>query len=178
LQSNLIGIPLVQKEVSPDMNAYESEFKEAVSALKGKNIGGMVFGDIYLDEHKEWVERVCHDLEITPIEPLWNIPTEQILREFIDLGFTAIVVSCKADVLGKEILGQTIDYQFLEKLKERNICVCGENGEFHTFVTDGPCFKKKIKITKTKKLLKEGFWKHWYLDIQDWCVEEKNDSLS
>lgn len=173
LQSNSIGIPLIQKEVSPDMNAYESEFKEAVSALKEKNIRGMVFGDIYLDEHREWVERVCHDLEITPIEPLWNIPAEKILREFLDLGFTAIVVSCKADILGKKYVGRIVDYRFLEELKEKKICVCGENGEFHTFVVDGPCFKKKIEITKTKKILKQGFWKHWYLDIQDWHAEEK-----
>lgn len=78
-----------------------------------------MFGDIYLDEHREWVERVCHDLEITPIEPLWNIPAEKILREFLDLGFTAIVVSCKADILGKKYVGRIVDYRFLEELKEK-----------------------------------------------------------
>ena len=73
-QSNAIEIPIVQKEVSPDMEEYEKEFKEAVFDLKNKDIEGMVFGDVYLDEHREWVERVCNDLKIQPIQPLWNIP--------------------------------------------------------------------------------------------------------
>jgi len=144
LQSELIGIPLVQKEVSPDMQKYEKEFKEAVFELKNNGIEGMVFGDVYLEEHKNWIERICKDLGIQPIEPLWKIPPEKVCEEFIKLGFKAVVVSCKADLFGEEFVGRYVDKELLDELKERKICPCGENGEYHTFVIDGPIFQKRI----------------------------------
>jgi uncharacterized protein (TIGR00290 family) len=168
LQASLIGIPLIQKEVSPDMGEYEREFKQAVADIKTSEIEGMVFGDVYLEEHKTWVDRVCRDLEIQPIEPLWGMAPNQVVRKFIDLGFKAIVVSCKADLFDKEFIGRVMDKNVLEELTRKNICSCGENGEFQTFVIDGPIFKKRIEITKSQTILREGFWKHWFLDIQEY----------
>jgi len=165
-QAELIGIPLFQKEVSPDMEKYESEFKAAVSELRGTDINHMVFGDIYLLEHESWIERVCNDLKIKALEPLWNNPAEQIIDELVDLGFKAVIVSCKADIMGKEYLGRTVDKQLAQELKARNICPCGENGEYHTLVVDGPIFKQPITIVESEPVLKEGFWKHWFLDIK------------
>ncbi len=173
LQSKLIGIPLVQKEVSPDMQEYEREFKEAVFELKNNSIEGMVFGDVYLEEHKNWIKRVCKDLGIQPVEPLWKIPPDRIFEEFINLGFKAVIVSCKADLLGKEFIGRYVDKDILGELKARKMCPCGENGEFHTFVIDGPIFEKRIEITKTRSVLKQSFWKYWFLDIREWGVKEK-----
>jgi uncharacterized protein (TIGR00290 family) len=170
LQASLIGIPLFQKEVSPDMEEYEREFKEAVSEVKASGIGGMVFGDVYLEEHKNWVERVCKDLRIQPIEPLWGSPPNKIVEDFINLGFKAVIVSCKADLFDEEFVGRYVDKNFLKELNRKHICPCGENGEFHTFVVDGPIFKKKIEITKSRTILKEGFWKHWFLDIQRYRI--------
>ena len=166
LQSELIGIPLVQKEVTPDMKKYEEEFKEAVSKLKAKGIREMVFGDIYLLDQINWVKRVCKDLEIEPIEPLWGISPDKIIEDFIDAGFKAIVVSCQADKFDKNFVGRYVDKNLIQELKTRNICPCGENGEFHTFVVDGPIFKRPINILKSEPVLKEGFWKHWFLDIR------------
>lgn len=170
LQADLIGIPIFQKEVSADMGEYETEFKQAVSDLKTRGAEGMVFGDIYLEEHRIWVDRVCKDLGIQPIEPLWGIPPEKVLEDFIDLQFKAIVVSCKADLFDKELIGRVLDKGLLKELRRKNICPCGENGEFHTFVIDGPIFKKRIEITKSQPILKEGFWKHWFLDIQEYRI--------
>jgi uncharacterized protein (TIGR00290 family) len=170
LQASLIGIPLFQKEVSPDMEEYEREFKEAVSEVKASGIGGMVFGDVYLEEHKNWVERVCKDLRIQPIEPLWGSPPNKIVEDFINLGFKAVIVSCKADLFDEKFVGRYVDKNFLKELNRKHICPCGENGEFHTFVVDGPIFKKKIEITKSRTILKEGFWKHWFLDIQRYRI--------
>jgi len=166
LQTDLIGIPIVQKEVSPDMKKYEEEFKEAVSKLKEQGIKNMVFGDIYLDEHKDWVKRVCGDLGIIPIEPLWGRSALSLVEEFVDLGFKSIVVSCQADKFRKDFVGRYIDKDLINELKSKNICPCGENGEFHTFVVDGPLFKKRIEITESEVVLKEGFWKYWFLDIK------------
>lgn len=164
LQAEAVGIPLVQKAVSPDMKKYEDEFKEALKGIK--DAGAVVFGDIYLDEHKDWVERVCADVGREAVEPLWNRPAEAVLSEFIEAGFKAVVVSCQADKFGKEFVGRTVDKGLLAELKEKNICPCGENGEFHTFVVDGPIFKKRIRILESEPVLKEGFWKYWFLDIK------------
>ena len=168
-QADLIGIPLEQREVSPDMNKYEEEFKAAVSELRGKDIGSMVFGDIYLLEHESWIERVCGDLKIKPLEPLWESDPESIIDEFISSGFKAIIVSCKADIMGREFLGRYVDKSLVEELKNRGICPCGEKGEFHTLVVDGPIFSKPIKILEAEPIIKEGFWKHWFLDIKKYA---------
>jgi uncharacterized protein (TIGR00290 family) len=166
LQSELIGIPLIQKEVSPDMQKYEDEFKEAVRALKAKGVEAMIFGDIYLRDQINWVERVCGDLKIKPVEPLWNNLPANVLEEFIDLGFKAIVVSSKADKFGRDFVGREVNKNLLKELESKNICPCGENGEFHTLVVDGPFFKREIRILESKPILKKGFWKHWFLDIK------------
>ncbi len=171
LQAQLIGIPLFQKEVSDDMELYEREFKEAVTYLKTRGAKGMVFGDIYLTEHKNWVERVCQELEISTIEPLWQKAPEEVIEEFISLGFKAVVVSAKAELFSKDIIGRVVDRKLVEELKKRDICSCGENGEYHTFVIGGPIFKKgEITITKSQVILREGFWSHWFLDIQDYQI--------
>lgn len=164
LQAELIGIPLAQKEVTADMQEYEKEFKQAVSEFS--DIKTMVFGDIYLLDHQSWVERVCAELNIAALEPLWNNSPEKIIEEFVDLGFKAIIVSAQADKLGKEFVGREVDKDLIGELKKRNVCPCGENGEFHTLVVDGPIFKRRIKILESEPVLKEGFWKYWFLDIK------------
>lgn len=173
LQAESIGIPLIQKEVSPDMKKYEEEFKQAVSELKTRGARKMVFGDIYLEEHSSWVDRVCKEIEIEPLEPLWGISPEEIIKDFISLGFKAIIVSCKASCLGEEFIGRYVDNDFFKELKKRDICPCGENGEFHTFVIDGPIFKKRIEITESQVVFKKGFWKYWFLDIKRYQTKEK-----
>ncbi len=166
LQSELIGIPLVQKEVTADMKKYEEEFIEAVIGLRGQEIKNMVFGDIFLLDQINWVERVCKDIGIIPVEPLWNKKPENIVEEFVDLGFKAIIVSCQADKLDKNFIGKEVNKDLIKELRSRNVCPCGENGEFHTLVVDGPIFKRKIEILESEPILKEGFWKHWFLDIK------------
>jgi diphthine-ammonia ligase len=166
LQAQALGIPLVTHPMPDDMQKYEEEFKRAISGLNG--ISGMVFGDIYLDEHKEWVERVCGSMGISCIEPLWNQPTIELIKEFIELGFKAVVVSCKADLFGPEFAGRVVDDTMLAELCDRDICPCGENGEFHTLVIDGPLFKAAIELTTTETILVDGFWKHWFLDIKEY----------
>ncbi|MDD5109559.1 MAG: diphthine--ammonia ligase, partial [Candidatus Omnitrophica bacterium] len=168
-QADLVGVPLAQREVSPDMQKYEAEFKSAVTELRGSDIGSMVFGDIYLLEHESWIERVCGDLKIKALEPLWNNSPENIIAEFLKAGFKAIIVSCKADIMGQEFLGRYIDQDLVEELKKRGICPCGEKGEFHTLVVDGPIFSRPIKILKAEPIIKESFWKHWFLDIQEYA---------
>jgi diphthine-ammonia ligase len=156
LQSQAIGIPLLQKETTRD--GYEQEFKQAVRSLLPSGIKGMVFGDIYLQEHKDWVERVCADLGIEAVEPLWNKSTEEILTNFIDDGFEAVIVSAQAKLIDADWIGRRVDRSFMEHLKAKNIDLCGENGEYHTLVVNGPLFKRGIEITESKTIKRDNYW--------------------
>jgi len=163
-QAKLIGIPLVQKAMPKEK--YEEEFKSLVSEWKKKKgIEGIVFGDIYLKEHKDWIDRVCRELKVKPILPLWKRDTAQLILEMLDRGFESIVVATKADILGKEWLGRKIDKEFVRGLNPK-IDPCGEKGEFHTLVVDGPMFSKPIKIIEAEPVIKERFGKHWFLNIK------------
>ncbi len=165
LQAKAIDIPLLQKETT--WNGYEQEFKDAVKSLIPNGVKGMVFGDIYLQEHKDWVERVCRELGIEAIEPLWRQDPERVLLEFIDAGFEATIVSAKSDLFDDKWMGRKVSREFLSHLKDNNIDLCGENGEYHTFVTDGPMFQKRIKITKSQPITRNG---HWFLDTLEYSL--------
>lgn len=156
LQAEAIGLRLWQHETTK--NGYEREFKEAVRSLIPNGVEGMIFGDIYLQEHRDWTERVCGDLGIEAIEPLWNRDTEEILREFIGADFEAIVIGAKSSVIGAEWLGRRMDQDFIEYLKSRGVCPCGENGEYHTLVVNGPIFKRAIEIIEARTIARDGYW--------------------
>ena len=165
LQAQAIGIPVFQKETTA--GGYEAEFKEAVRALLPEGIEGMVFGDIYLDEHKEWVERVCAELGIEAVEPLWGRSTESILTGFIDAGFEAVVVGAQADKIDQEWLGRRVDRDFMNYLKSGNIDLCGENGEYHTLVINGPLFQRRLEIIESRTIRRD---RHWMLDTVSYQI--------
>jgi uncharacterized protein (TIGR00290 family) len=156
LQSKAIGIPLLQRETSWD--GYEKEFKDSVRSLIPNGIKGMVFGDIYLQDHKDWVDRVCSELGLETVEPLWGKKPEDVLHDFIDKGFEAIVVSARSELFGNEWIGRMVDMDFLKYMQKNRIDVCGENGEYHTFVTNGPLLKKKIKISNSRTVKRNDYW--------------------
>ncbi len=164
MQSQAIGIPLVQRRTA--MAGYEAGFKEVLLSLKQKGIDGGVFGDIDLEEHRQWVEGICSQAGIAPHLPLWGQSQETILSSFVALGFEAIVVAAKADLFGEEWLGRKVDLDFVRSLHELgetgDITPCGEAGEYHTFVVDGPLFNQRIEILQTSNVLREG---RWLLDI-------------
>lgn len=169
LQAEAIGIPITQIKTSWD--DYEENFKKAVLDLKQMGIEAGIFGDIDLQEHRDWIERVCGQLEIQPVLPLWKEKREELLEELIGAGFAAIVVATRADFLGEEWLGSRISRKFVDDMKQRDdIDLCGEKGEYHTFVYDGPIFKKKIKIRRTTKVKRDN---HWFLDISRYSLEKK-----
>ena len=168
IQSQAVEIPIVQSITTK--NTYEQDFKKVVDILKQDNIQGIVFGDIYLQGHRDWIERVCNDVDIRPIFPLWGIDTEKIVHDFIDTGFDSIIVAIKAEILSEEWLGKKVDKNFIGKLKDIKIDPCGEAGEYHTFVIDGPLFKKRLRILDSDKVLKE---RYWLLDISRYEMIDK-----
>jgi len=156
-QSQAIGIPIVKWTTKPD--TYEQDFKKALGQMKEKGAEGIVTGDVYNVALHEagWLDRVCKEVGLTPVKPLWHRDTQQILSEFISEGFKATVVRVKTDVLGMEWLGREINKEFLDDLlKLGTVDPCGERGEFHTFVTDGPLFKKRIEILESERVKLNG----------------------
>ena len=164
LQSQAIGIPLLQRKAT--WGTYEDEFRKLLRSFKQQGISEGIFGDIDLDEHREWIERVCRAVDITPHLPLWGKKQDEILKHFVSLGFEAVIVVAKADMLGEEWLGRRIDLDFINQLTElrktSSITLCGEAGEYHTLVVDGPIFQKHVEIQETAKALRNG---HWFLEI-------------
>lgn len=164
-QANSIGIPLIQCTTTREN--YEHNFRQIVNKLKEEAIEGIIFGDIYLQEHRNWIESICQQLKVKSIFPLWDKDANELLYEFITLGFKAVIVSVRQDILGKEWLGKPLDKNFIAELKEFNRAIdpCGENGEFHTLVISGPNFRNRIEIIETKIVSKMN---HWNLDILRW----------
>lgn len=159
LQAESIGTRLCQKETTK--GCYEREFKKAIRSLIPDGIEGMVFGDIYMQEHRDWTERVCAEVGIEAVEPLWGRDTEDVLSEFIDAGFQAVIIGAQARVIDAEWIGRKVDRNFIEYLKNKNICPCGEKGEYHTLVINGPIFNKKIEIIEARTIARDN---HWFLD--------------
>ena len=163
LQAQAIGIPLIQQKTGK--NSYEADFKTLLRNLKQEGITGGVFGDIDFNAHREWLDRVCGDVGITPHFPLWLQNQDKIMRDFISLGFETVVVATKADLLGEEWLGRKVDLAFIKDLAglDKKITPCGEAGEYHTLVIDGPLFQQRLEILEANKVSRDG---HWFLEIK------------
>jgi len=153
LQAKAIGIPIVQVKTS--WEDYEENFKKVVAELKEKGVEGGVFGDMDLEEHREWIERVCAELQIEPILPLWKMEPQKLLTEFWESGFKAIVVATRLD---DSLLGRNLDEALLEEIKRFGSHPCGESGEYHTLVTDGPIFQRPLEVTTGRRYKRDNVW--------------------
>lgn len=170
-QSDAIGIPIIKQITSPDM--YEKNFRKALLELKNRGVEGLVTGDVFdVALHEEgWLDRICREVGLTPVRPLWHLDTKQILTEFINEGFKAIVVRVKNAILGLEWLGREINQKFFKDLLELGtIDPCGEHGEFHSFVIDGPIFKNRIEISESEKITINGYG---WLKIKHYEIKSK-----
>ncbi len=149
-QADAMGLPLVQGYAA--WGDYENEFKRVVRELKESGINTGIFGDSDLQEHRDWVERVCCESRIDPVLPLWKMPGEEIMAKFVDAGFEAVVCSVNTRMMGAEWLGRRIDKKFISDLKKcGDIDLCGEKGEYHSFVFNGPVFNRKLEIVIGEK---------------------------
>ncbi len=150
-----IGLPL-QKLYFPaavTMELYNQKMYETISGLKAQGYDYAVFGDIFLEDLKAYRDEKLSEVNVQGIYPIWKQDSRELIQEFLDLGFKAITVCVNAKLLGEEFVGRVIDEQFIKDLPD-NVDVCGENGEFHTFVFDGPIFSKPIDFKIGEKVLR------------------------
>jgi diphthine-ammonia ligase len=169
-QAEALGIPIFQQPTG--QNDYEEKFVEMLRFFKSQGIDGGVFGDIDFNAHREWIERVCAGAGMTPHLPLWLEDQGKLVGEFIDAGYVAVVVAVKAAILGEEFLGRKVDREFLAELAGlgRGVTPCGEAGEFHTLVIDGPLFRERLEITESRT---ETRGDHHFLEILGVQLKEK-----
>jgi uncharacterized protein (TIGR00290 family) len=155
-QVDALDIPYSTIELpeEPSMTAYETLMRETVSGLHHQGFECAAFGDIFLEDLKKYREDQLATLNITTVFPLWKKDTKQLLTEFIELGFKAILVCINADLLDASFAGRIIDEQFIKDLPP-GVDPCGEYGEFHTFCFDGPIFKKPINFEIGEKVYRE-----------------------
>ncbi len=146
-QAKSIGIPLeiISLGKNPDMETYNKLMREKMLKMQQAGFTHSVFGDIFLEDLRQYREQMLGTQGIKAIFPLWKRNTKKLVEEFIKLGFKAVVVSCMADKLDKSFCGRLVDESFLNDLPA-DVDPCGENGEFHTFCFDGPIFKNAINI--------------------------------
>ncbi|KAA9041244.1 diphthine--ammonia ligase [Ginsengibacter hankyongi] len=155
-QAESIGLSLIKMQVPemPSMETYERLMETVLTGLQQKGASAAAFGDIFLDDLRKYREGRLVLLRLKPVFPLWKIPTGRLVREFIDLGFKTIITCVNEKYLDKSFAGRVIDNDFLKDLPP-GVDPCGENGEFHTFVFDGPLFKKPIPFTKGEIVYKK-----------------------
>ena len=153
-QAQSIGIPLYQIRLPemPGMTAYNDVMRDHLSRLSAEGITHSIFGDIFLEDLRNYRDARLTEVNMKGIYPLWKRDTHELIDEFLHLGF-GTVIACTQEELG-ELAGHEITKQLINDLPA-TVDVCGENGEFHTYAFKGPIFKEEIKYKTGEKVFKE-----------------------
>ena len=151
-QARQAGIPLIKIYVREGTNSeYEARMEEMLLSLKRQGIHHVIFGDIFLQDLREYREKNLAKVEMQGIFPLWKKDTKKLAEEFLSLGFKTYTCCTNDAYLGKEWVGRRLDENFLSELPP-NVDPCGENGEYHTFCFQGPIFRFPIDVSIGEKI--------------------------
>jgi uncharacterized protein (TIGR00290 family) len=144
-QAESLGIPLVKCRLpaAASMQIYDARMMEVIARFKTEGIETALFGDIFLEDLRAYREETLAQSGIRAAFPLWKRNTRELIHEFVDLGFKAIIVCVNERRLNKSFAGRFIDREFIRDYPD-TMDICGENGEYHSFVFDGPIFKQPI----------------------------------
>lgn len=141
--ADCLNLPLLT--VPTNATNYENAMVTALKASQDYGATVAVFGDIDIEQNGDWDKRVAHQAGMTPVLPLWQQGRESLVHRFLDRGYTAIIKTVsKASGIPDRFLGQPLDQTFLDYLAAHKLDLCGENGEYHTLVVDGPLFEKPL----------------------------------
>ena len=172
-QARLIGIPLTTLELpgQPDMEEYEKTMKDKVNWLKAQGCEHAIFGDIFLQDLKDYREKQLSGEGVHCVFPLWQQDSWRLVKEFIGAGFKSIVVCVNDRYLDRSFCGRVIDEQFIQDLPA-GVDPCGENGEFHSFCVDGPVFSRPLAVETGEYVYRQydqpnsdGKYGFWYVDL-------------
>lgn len=157
-QAQSLGLPLHRVWIAPQASndSYEQAMATACAAILAQGTAHLAFGDLFLQDIRAYREKMLSGSGLTPVFPLWGSNTGKLALRFIDNGFRAILCTIDEKVLSPSFCGRDYDHALLADLP-RGIDPCGENGEFHTFVHDGPIFQFPIAIKRGDTVSRDGF---------------------
>jgi uncharacterized protein (TIGR00290 family) len=157
-QAQSIGLPLREVFIPPQCvnPIYEARMEAAMQAAREEGIRRVAFGDIFLEDLKAYREKNLAKVEMEAVFPIWKRDTRELAASFVQFGFRARAVCIDPRVLDHSFAGRILNESFFQDLPP-NADPCGENGEFHTFVYDGPMFTEPVKCTTGEVVERDGF---------------------
>ncbi len=154
-QASCLGLPL--EFIESSWQDYEKNFIDKLITLKSKyGVNAAVYGDIDIESHRKWDEKVSKAAEVEPVLPLWQVDRRTLVEEMIKVGIEALIVSCQSKY-EQHILGEVITTQLLDVFEQLEIDACGENGEYHTLVLNGPEHKEELVVEPLNVLRNNGY---------------------
>lgn len=153
--SNSVNIPVWLIQTSGE--EYTENFEKVLAAAKELGAELCVFGDIDIEEHHKWCSERCENVGMEAFFPLWGEPRKSLVYEFIDKGYVANFIVIDTSRMDEKYLGQKLTRDIAEQLESQGVDICGENGEYHTFVSAGPIFTKPVMFSFGKKILDNGY---------------------
>jgi uncharacterized protein (TIGR00290 family) len=158
-QAEAVGVPL-RKILIPKTctnEIYERLMAEEMEQLKREGVFLVAFGDIFLQELKDYREKNLAKAGMKGIFPVWKRNSRELVESFIKLRFKSIITTCDPRVIGENFCGRKINKRFLAELPA-SVDPAGENGEYHSFTFDGPIFKQSVRFNIGEKVLRDGYW--------------------
>ncbi len=155
-QAAAVGVPLLSRSASWDN--YEAAMVDLLGEAAGRGVTAAVFGDIDIPRHRAWEESVCRQARLAALLPLWQQDRLAILDEWWTEGFEAAIVVARDGVVDRRYLGRALDRTTAAELAASGVDACGENGEFHTVVTAGPLFQRRLDLEFGEQILRSGCW--------------------
>ena len=157
-QAEALGLPLFEVTLQPKSSndQYEEAFLKGLEQIRMSHpqVRHIAFGDLYLRDVREYREKLLQPTNFVPLFPLWGRDTRELAREFIDTGFSATLVCVDTEQLSASFAGRAFDVALLDALPP-SVDSCGEGGEFHTFVSDGPIFSEAIAFELGERVLRD-----------------------
>ena len=143
-QAERMGLPLIIGKAG--WANYEKEFIGHLKKFKQQGIEMGVYGDIDLEDHLQWIKKVSAEAEMDLYHPLWKEPRKDLLKELIEEGFKAVITVVDTARVGEQFLGREFTLELIDELEALGIDACGEEGEFHTVIVDGPIFVEPVPV--------------------------------
>lgn len=144
--------------ISSSWGDYEKHFTGALDHLRKKyELTHAVFGDIDLQAHRDWEEKVCANAQLKAVLPLWHQDRKHLVMQMINQNIQALIVSCN-ETMGDQFIGKQLTPELIQELELLGVDPCGENGEFHTLVINCPLFSNPIDVSITRALKHDNYW--------------------
>lgn len=154
-QVERLGVPLLTKAAS--WSSYEDQFTIAMDDCRAEGITHGVFGDIDLEGHLEWVQKTCAKSDIVAVHPLWQMSRKRVVDELLEEGFEVWIVVVNTTMMPAKYVGKKLTREIVEELELTGIDACGEKGEFHTVVVDGPIFSSRVPFAIGEPVVKGDY---------------------